>query len=395
VSTLAVIGAGIVLSGELSAPVVEGADTVLCENGVITAVGPAESLSAELSAADRVLDAGGTTVAPGLIDSHAHVAFGDYTPRQQAIGFLEGALHGGVTRVISAGEVHVPGRPRDAEGVKALAVAARACFDNFSPGGIRVHAGNVLLEPVLTESDFDDLARCGVRLAKFGFGAYADPLDGVDQVRWAQDRGLLVMCHAGGASAAGSASLGADQLLALGPDVCGHANGGPTALADGDVDRLLHESDQALQVVQAGNLRAALRIVRAARATANLHRIVVGSDTPSGFGVLPLAILKTLADLCALVPLEPAVGWALATGNNATVWGLDAGRLRPGAAADLVVLDAPVGSVARSALEALSIGDIPAVAAVVTDGAPRLLRSRNTPRPARPTVLRSAAAPPP
>ena len=46
---------------------------------------------------------------PGLIDSHAHPVFGDFTPRQQTQNFIESGLHGGVTTVISAGEVHLPG----------------------------------------------------------------------------------------------------------------------------------------------------------------------------------------------------------------------------------------------------------------------------------------------
>ncbi|MBD0693686.1 amidohydrolase family protein [Streptomyces sp. CBMA123] len=385
--TLAVTGAGCVVSGDLTAPLVDGADTVLCVDGLITAVGRAADLAAELAAAELVLDAAGATVAPGLIDSHGHVAFGDYSPRQKAVDYLEGYVHGGITRTISAGEVHVPGRPRDRAGVKALAVAARASYDNFRPGGMRVHAGNVLLEPTLDEADFAELASCGVWLAKFGFGAYEKAVDGVEQIRWAKAHGLTVMCHAGGASAAGSASLGADDLLALDPDVCGHANGGPTALPDAAVDRLLAESRMALQIVQAGNLRAGLRIVRRAVEEGALERIVLGSDTPSGFGVIPLAVLKTVVELSALGPVEPARVWALATGNVADVWGLPAGRLRVGDEADLVLLDAPRGSAAGTALDALAIGDMPGISAVVTAGEVRFLASRNTPRAARPAVL--------
>ncbi|MCS0639645.1 amidohydrolase family protein [Streptomyces sp. LP05-1] len=385
--TLAVVGAGTLVSGDFAHPLIEDADTVLCAGGLITAVGRAEALAAEVAAADRVLDAAGATVAPGLIDSHGHVTFGDYSPRQKAVDYLEGYVHGGITRTISAGEVHVPGRPRDREGVKALAVAARASFDRFRPGGMRVHAGNVLLEPSLTREDFGYLAECGVWLAKFGFGAYEKALDGVEQIRWAREHGLVVMCHAGGASAAGSASLRAGDLLALDPTVCGHANGGPTALPDADVDRLLAESGMALQLVQAGNLRAALRIVDRTLAAGAPERLVVGSDTPSGFGVMPLAVLKTLVELSALAPLEPARAWALATGNVTRVWGLPAGRLRAGDEADLLVLDAPLGSVAGTALEAMALGDMPGISAVVTEGVPRFLASRNTPRARRPATL--------
>ncbi|MGO1738424.1 MAG: hypothetical protein ACTHYM_05420 [Actinomycetaceae bacterium] len=75
--------------------------------------------------------------------------------------------------------------------------------------------------------------------------------------------------------------------------------------------------------------------------------------------------------------------WALATGNNARTWDLPAGLLEVGRAADLVLMDAPWGSQADDARGALAIGDIPGIAAVVTRGEVRALRSRNTPAAAR------------
>jgi enamidase len=38
--------------------------------------------------ADTVIDAHGSTVIPGLIDSHGHPVFGDFPPRQRTIDFL-------------------------------------------------------------------------------------------------------------------------------------------------------------------------------------------------------------------------------------------------------------------------------------------------------------------
>ena len=55
--------------------------------------------AAEVEACDVVIDAGGMTAIPGLIDSHVHITFGDYTPRQRTVGYLESYLHGGVTTV--------------------------------------------------------------------------------------------------------------------------------------------------------------------------------------------------------------------------------------------------------------------------------------------------------
>ncbi|GAB2847148.1 amidohydrolase family protein [Lentzea nigeriaca] len=379
--TLVLTGAATVFSGDLTAPLLD-ADTVVCRDGLIHATGRASELAHELDAAGEVIDLRGGTIAPGLIDSHGHVTFGDYSPRQRAVDYLAGYVQGGITTTVSAGEVHVPGRPRDAAGVKALAIAAQRCFSEYRPGGMRVRAGAVLIEPTLSKEDFQELAATGVRLAKYGFGAFTDPTDGVDHVRWAREAGLTVMCHAGGASAAGGASLGGKALLALRPDVCGHANGGPTALPFAEVEALFAETDMALQVVQAGNLKAALRIVEHAASRDELRRVVVGSDTPSGFGVMPLAVLKTVLELTALGGLEPQVAWSLATGTVADVWRLPEGRVRPGAPADLLVLAAPAGSQAATAADAMRIGDIPAITVVVTAGTVRAMPGRMTPRPA-------------
>ena len=380
---LAVTGAGTVLSGDMDHPVVTGADTVVSDEGTITAVGAAEDMPEQIARCDVVVDACGSTIAPGLIDSHCHVVLGDYTPRQKTVDFLASYVHGGITSVVSPGEIHAPGRPHDATGVKALAIAARACFGNFRPGGMRVHAGAVVLEPTLQEADFAELAQAGVHLAKFGFGLYDDPSDGVTQVRAAQKHGITVMCHSGGASIPGSKPITPDHLLELAPDVCGHINGGPTSLPDAGVDKIIDSTSMGLQLVQAGNLRSAVRILRKALEAGQAGRIVIGSDTPTGTGVMPLGVIKTVAELSSLAGVDPALVWAAASGNNARTWGLPGGFVREGAAADIVVMDAPWGSSAPDALGALSIGDIPGISAVVTEGVVRAKLSRNTPRAAR------------
>src|ERR687893_2537728 len=151
---VAIVNLGRIVSGDWRDPFAAG-DTILCEDGRIAQVGTASA--AAVDAADVVIDADGMTAIPGLIDSHVHVTFGDYTPRQRTVGYLESYLHGGVTTAISASEVHVPGRPRDVEGVKALALAAQRCFAAYRPGGMRVMAGSVILEPGLRASDFTEL----------------------------------------------------------------------------------------------------------------------------------------------------------------------------------------------------------------------------------------------
>lgn len=369
---------GTLVSGDLLKGILD-ADSLLCEDGLITRIGR----GLDVSPADVVVDAKRTTVIPGLIDSHCHVVLGDYTPRQKTVGFLDSYVHGGITSVISAGEIHAPGRPKDASGLKALAVAARSCFLNFQPTGMKVHAGAIVIEPTLSEKDFAEVAEQGVWLAKYGFGSFRDPYDGEPQIRWAQKHGIKVMCHCGGASIPGSKPITAEHLLKLRPDVCGHVNGGPTALTDDGVELLVRETDMLLQVVQAGNLKKTLDIINLAVSSNQLHRVMVASDTPTGTGVIPLGVIKTVCEISSLTGLSPEKSVALATGNNANAYDLKCGVIAEGRAADLVVLDAPWGSVAQDALGAISRGDIPGISAVIIDGRVRVLRSRNSPAAAR------------
>ena len=358
-------------------------DAVVCRDGAIEWIGE----SADVTSADHqtVVDAAGATLIPGLIDSHVHVTFGDYTPRQRTVGFLESYVHGGTTSVISASEVHVPGRPTDVAGVKALAVAAQRCFADYRPGGMTVHAGSVILEPGLEPSDFAELKAAGVWMAKAGFGAFSEPKAYAPVVAAAKEEGLHVMCHTGGGSIGGSQSkIGADDLLEIQPHVAGHVNGGPTALSREENERLVAEGPQiALQIAQAGNLRSALHICEQALAADAFHRLLIATDTPTGTGVVPLGMLHVMSELASLGPLDARGVVAAATGNVAAVYGLDAGRLAPGRPADLAVIDAPVGSSAEDAFSALELGDVPAVAAVVTGGCLSFAKSRNTPAPTR------------
>ncbi len=377
-SAAAIVNIGTIVTGRLDRPLADG-NAVLMVDGRIAAIGRRGDI--DVDSAGLVIDAGGATLAPGLIDSHCHVVLGDYTPRQKTVDFLDSYVHGGITRVISPSEVHAPGRPRDPAGVKALALAAQRCFQYYRPGGMTVHGGSVILEPGLTEADFAELAAQGVWLAKAGFGAFDRPRDCAPMVRWAQAHGFIVMCHTGGASIPGSSPVTADDLLEMRPDVSGHVNGGPTAMSDEDVDRVIAQTDIALQIVQAGNLRSALRVARHAAESGRLHRLLIASDTPTGTGMMPLGVLKSVVEMASLAPLAPEAALAAATGNVGRVYRLEAGILEPGRPADLVLLDAPLGSHDRDALHAISRGDIPAVAALFTAGEIRFLISRNTPPP--------------
>jgi enamidase len=373
----AIVNIGIIVTGDLKWPVSPGSD-ILLEDGMISAIG---TLSSDrVAACDVVVDAAGATAIPGLIDSHVHITFGDYTPRQRTVGYLESYLHGGTTTAITASEVHVPGRPKDPAGVKALALAARACFLDYRPGGMRVHAGSVILEPGLTEADLAEVAAQGLWLAKAGFGAFDTPFGYAVLMQAARRLGMITTMHTGGSSIPGSSGIWAEHVLASHPSVSFHVNGGPVAMPEPGFARLVNESDIALQLCTAGNLRTALLTAKLLDDAGQPERLLIATDTPTGSGIMPLGMLYTISHLASLGGMPPEQAIAAATGNNARVYRLNSGMLQVGKDADVVLIDACAGGSQPDAMSALRNGDIPAVAAVFTDGVPRFVgRSRNTP----------------
>jgi enamidase len=374
---------GSIASGDIAAPLLD-ADSILADDGRISAIGRGLD-----EAADVVIDAHGATAIPGLIDSHVHPVFGDWTPRQRTSDFIESELHGGVTTMISAGEVHLPGRPKDIQGLKALAIVANRAFNNLRPAGVKVHAGAPILELGLEEADFAELAAAGVNLiGEVGLGSVKTGAQAAPMLGWARARGMVSTFHTGGPSIADSNAIRADVVLEARPDIVGHINGGTTAMPDDDIERLV-TSGMAIEIVHCGNLRAGLHAVRLAGDAGVLDRVILGNDAPSGTGVVPLGILRTMAHLASLGDVAPEVVVCMATGNTARVHGLDTGTLAIGRAADIALVDAAVGSAADTALGALAIGDLPGVGMILIDGRPVIGRSRNTPPAARlPEVIK-------
>ncbi|BAJ50099.1 amidohydrolase [Candidatus Caldarchaeum subterraneum] len=371
--------AGKILTGDINKPVAEG-NSIYIKDGVIEEVG--WNISRQ---ADGVFDINNMTVMPGLFDSHVHPVFGDFTPRQNTLGFIESSVHGGVATFISAGEVHLPGRPRgDKEASKALAIIAHKSFKNIHPLGAKIHAGALLLEKGMTDADFEEVVRAGVWLVgEVGLGSVQDPDEAAAMVRTAQKHGMKVVIHTGGASIPGSTINNAEVVLKVRPDVVSHINGGPTSPSLQDIRKIIENLNSAIEVVQCGNFRSMLETVRILKHRNELHRLIIGNDAPSGTGVIPLGIIRTISFIASNTDVEAEKIVCAASGNTGRVFGLREGIIETGRPADLVVIDAPYGSVAKDAVEAFSIGDIPGIAMVMIDGVPRVGRSRMTPPPTR------------
>ena len=368
---------GLMLSGALENPILE-ADTIVAVNGRISAIGRAKDLDQE--GASTIIDANGVAVAPGLIDSHVHPVAGDWTPRQNQMGWIDSSLNGGVTTMISAGEVHTPGRPRDIVGLKALAISAQRQFANFRPAGVKVHAGAPCIEPEMVEQDFKDLADAGVTLlGEVGLGGVKDGPTAKRMVAWARKYGIQSTIHTGGPSIPGSGLIDKDVVLDADTDVIGHINGGHTALPDSQIRCICEGCLRGLEIVHNGNERAALYTLRLAREMKQLDRVILGTDAPAGSGVQPLGIARMVSMLSALGELPAELAICLATGNTARMRKLDCGLIEVGRAADFVFMDKAQHSAGANLLESIELGDLPGIGMVVIDGQIKCQRSRNTP----------------
>ncbi len=368
---------GLLLSGDIARPILD-ADTIVVDDGRIVAVG--READCDTAGARTTIDCRGTAVAPGLIDSHVHPVFGDWTPRQSQLGWIDSTLNGGVTTMISAGEVHLPGRPKDIVGLKALAVTAQRAFHNFRPAGVKVLAGAPVLEKGMVESDFKELAEAGVGLlGEVGLGSVKAGAEAAQMVAWARKYGIRSTIHTGGPSIPGSGLIDKDVVLEADADVIGHINGGHTALPYKHVCALCEQSSRAIEIVHNGNERIGVLTARHARELACAHRIILGTDGPAGSGVQPLGILRLIALLASLGEVPPEEAICYATGNTARVRGLDCGLVEVGRAADFVFLDRAQETAGKTVLESIALGDIPGVGMVMIDGIVRCGRSRNTP----------------
>jgi len=378
---------GALVTGDLKGPL-RHADSIYIEDGIIRAIGSGLNNRAEI-----VIDARGITAIPGLIDSHSHPTFGDFTPAQNSLSWITHYMHGGVTALMSAGELHLPGLPLppDARTAMSLALLAKRCWDNLRPSGVKVHGGTLLLVPGLKEKDFDEIAAAGIRLVKFIFYDYSLLPNGEAEryVKWARERGIKVKIHSGGVSRSGVSQVAGFEIVKnIQPDVVGHITGGPIPMPERDVERIVEETDYYVEICSSGNPRMVLNLMCAVKIKGAFHRVLIGTDTPGGTGIIPRGMLREIAFLSSVVEVSPELAICMATGNVGRAHGHSIGVLEEGRAADLVLLDKIHGSVAKDALDSFAKGDLPGISVVMIDGEIRVGgRSQQTPPPERTAVI--------
>jgi enamidase len=377
VKKLVIKNIGQILSGKLEEPIFDG-DCIIVIDGKISEWGTEKDLDCE--GATTLVDAHGVTVMPGLIDSHIHPVIGDYTPRQQQLNWIDSTLNGGVTTLISAGEVHMPGRPKDIVGLKAMAIAAQRWYENFRPSGVKVHAGAPVIEHGMVEQDFKDLAEAGVALlGEVGLGTVKDGKTAQQMVGWARKYGMQSTIHTGGPSIPGSGLIDADMVIETGTDVIGHINGGHSALPDNQIICLCESCSSAFEIVHNGNERSAVLTLNTARELGKLDQIILGTDGPAGSGVQPLGIMRMIAMLSAFGNVPAEIAFCFGHGNTSRQRKLDTGLIEAGYAADFVILDKAQHAPGKTMLESVQLGNLPGVGMTIIDGEVTSGRSRNTP----------------
>lgn len=376
--TLLLKNIGNIVTGRIDDPV-RDADTILVRDRTI------EEIATTTTTADTIIDVKGLTVTPGLIDAHVHPVIGGYTPRQNALGWPESYLHCGVTSMVSAGEVHVPGRPKDVAGVKSLAILARKAFENHRPGGAKVRAGTLLASDDLSEEAVDEANREGVKRIKF-----LSPLDRWDHGRriaeWAEDRGMVTIMHTGSSSFQAEA-IEFDAIRQVRPDICAHIAGGPIAMSGDQVFRTVAETDSALELVIGGNQRLAIDLVNEVEGRNELDRLQLGTDTPSGTGVVSRGMLLQIALLAGLTDVPASDVLCMATGNSTDHHDLQEGIVEEGRPADLCIMGPSVGSASEHALASLDSGELPSIDVVIVDGEILVEGSRNMPPAKTPPTI--------
>ncbi|HWK95398.1 MAG TPA: amidohydrolase family protein [Pseudolabrys sp.] len=382
-ATLHIKNIGEFFTGDLARPQLPVKSLLIADKRIAAFDPPADTK------ADAVLDAGNSAVMPGLVDGHVHPVFGEWTPTQDAIGWIGNYVHGGTTTMISASELHVPGLDYGnltPDLVTSLAVVTASTTGRVRWSGAKVHAGTVILVPGMNESHFDRLRDAGAILAKYLFFPLAQNKDEALRYNaWARERGIRMKVHTGGVSRSGLSQVcGYDILSWLQPDIAAHISGGPIPMSDDDLDKVIDRTDFALEICSSGNYGSTQRAVRRLKDRGTLSRLTLGTDTPGGTGVIPRGMLRQLCFICSICDVTPAEAVAIATGNTARAHGLDVGILAPGKPADIVVCGPVEGSAGTTVADAIAHGDLPGIAYVIIDGEIVVSgRSRQTPPPQR------------
>ena len=93
------------------------------------------------------------------------------------------------------------------------------------------------------------------------------------------------------------------------------------------INTLIDETRGMIELVLCGNPRAAIAIIAKVLREDQQERVILGTDTPTGSGIIPLDVAAD-QPLTGFSDLKPEVAICLATGNTARFYGLGSGFIR-------------------------------------------------------------------
>ncbi len=371
---------GTLVSGDFKKPILK-ADSILIKDGKIAKVGNKGNMD-DKDIKQRI-DAKGMTVTPGLIDGHVHNQIGDWSQIFKGVDWMEGFLLAGNTTLVSQGECVIAGLREEPAAVKALAILSAKTYQNYKPGGsLKVHGGSLMLAKGLTEQDFKEMADAGVwMVAEIGGWGFTRPIEEtVRMIKLARKYKMKVSMHFAPHGIPGSDELLTDEALEIKPDVLVHVNMTATPGIE-EIGRAIKETDAYIEYVWASaNYKAGYDMVNILKERKELDRLVLGSDSPIGSGLVPPAILRCITNISSFndIPAEQII--AAGTGSNAELYGFNRGKIEVGREADILVMHRPMGSREKDALDAMRVGDLPGTAMIMIDGKIVGVRGRDTRR---------------
>ena len=279
--------------------------------------------------------------------------------------------------------------PSDRPGMASRRLGNRGaggCRLSYRPGGMRVLAGSIILEPPgVSAARFQhEVAAKGVRLAKPGFGSFASPFDYVplDLVGSRRRPDWPTSCipvgrRTGRRRSPPSTFWRCARMFRFTSTAA--RSPCPTGISNASSGKAIWRCSSAPQAICAPRCPAPHWWSGMGRWTV----CSFATDTPTGSGIMPLGVLYTISHVASLGKVAPEIAIAAATGNNARYHaGLgdiqcDGRRRRPRHGRRTTWWIAR-----RCAVRTLLAGDIPAIAGVISNGVPRFVgRAAATRRP--------------
>ncbi|WP_088316581.1 imidazolonepropionase [Kineosporia sp. R_H_3] len=356
---------------------------VLVEGPTVAWVGPA----AAAPAADTVLDLGGRAVVPGFVDAHAHLVFGgdraaEFEARMSGTAYAAGGIRTTVaaTRASSDEALHANASRLVAE----MRRQGTTTVEIKSGYGLTAHdeARSLAVARTLTpETTYLGAHVVGPEYADDP-GGYVDLVTGpmldacAPHARWVDvfcergafdadaaravlragaARGLLVRVHANQLGEGPGVQVAA-ELGAVSADHCTH-------LADADV-AALRDAGVVATLLPGAEFSTRSPYPDARRLLAAGVTVALATDCNPGSSYtssMPFCIALAVREM-RMTPAEAL--WSATAGGAASLARTDVGVLRPGARADLAVLDAP------SFVHLAYRPGVPIVVGVVAGGVP-------------------------